>query len=177
MQQCDGFACLRLHVACAGPFTTSTTAGGGSVQVRGLSELLAGLLFAGFGGCALYVGSDYPLGTAMRMGPGYFPAILGGLLVLFGTILAVRGLLVDGERPGNFALVPMLLVLASIGIFAVSVERLGIVAAVVLVIVVSSLASGEFRWKEQLGLNAIMVALAVAGFTWGLGLPFKVFPG
>jgi putative tricarboxylic transport membrane protein len=147
------------------------------VQVRGPSEVLAGLLFAGCGGLALYLGSDYPMGSAMRMGPGYFPAILGGLLTLFGCILLVRGLLVDGERPGQFALVPMLLVLAAIGIFALAVERLGIVIAVVLVIVVSSLASGEFRWKEQLALNAIMVALAVAGFTYGLGLPFKVLPG
>jgi hypothetical protein len=146
------------------------------MRVRGLSDFLAGLLFAGFGGLALFIGRGYPMGSAMRMGPGYFPAILGVLLVVLGLAVMLRGLLVAGERPRAFATVPMLLILASIGVFALTVERMGIILAVVLVIVVGSLASGIFRWREQLILNAVMVALAVGLFTYGLGLPFKILP-
>jgi putative tricarboxylic transport membrane protein len=145
------------------------------MHVRGVTDFLAGLLFAGFGVLGLYLGRDYPIGSAMRMGPGYFPAVLSGLLLALGALAMLRGLAIRGDPPHSFA--TLLTILASVGIFALTVERVGIVIAVVLVTVVSSLASGTWRWKEQLVLNAVMVALAVGLFAKGLELPFKIFPG
>jgi len=126
---------------------------------------------------AVYVARDYPLGTTMRMGPGYFPIVLGILLALSGIAIVVRGLTVRGESLSGFALGPLLLVLGAVALFAFTVERLGIIAAVALVVVVSSLASGRFRWFEVVGLSVLMTALAVGLFTSALGLPFRLLPG
>jgi hypothetical protein len=147
------------------------------VGIRGRQDFLAGLLFVFFGAFALYLARNYPVGSAMRMGPGYFPTILGGMLVVLGTAVLVRGLIAPGEKLGRSALMPLVLVLASVALFAVTVERLGIVVSVVLVVFVSSLASGRFKWLEVTLLAAVMVALAVGLFTKGLGLPFKILPG
>jgi hypothetical protein len=151
---------------------------GGDVgtRIRNVTDLLAGLMFIGFGAAAVVLGRDYPMGSAMRMGPGYFPTILGALLALLGLAMLVRGLLSRGGPPPIFALKPLALILAAVGLFALTVERLGIIAAVTLVVLVSALASQRFRWREVLPLALIMVGLAVGLFTKGLGLPFRLGP-
>jgi hypothetical protein len=112
----------------------------------------------------------------MRMGPGYFPTILGALLALLGLAVLVRSLAGSATPRPSFSLKSLALILASVAAFALSVERLGIVAAVVLVVLVSALASERFRWREVLPLALIMVVLAVGLFTKGLGLPFRLVP-
>jgi hypothetical protein len=119
----------------------------------------------------------YPFGSSMRMGPGYFPTILGGLLALLGAAVLVRGLLVRDEPIGRVEVGTTLLILAAVALFALTVERLGIVVSVALVVLVSALPSGHFRWHEVTVLALVMAGLAVGLFTYGLGLPFKVFPG
>jgi putative tricarboxylic transport membrane protein len=152
--------------------------GGGDVAQRipGAQDFFAGLLFAGFGVLALYLGRDYPIGSAMRMGPGYFPMVLGAILTVLGLLILVKGLVVRGPAMGRFALLPAFLILLSVALFAITVERAGILVAVALVTIVGALPSGAFRWREVIPLLVVMAALAVGLFTKGLGLPFKVFP-
>ena len=145
-------------------------------RIRSVTDFLAGLMFFGFGAAAILIGRDYPMGSAMRMGPGYFPAILGALLVLLGLAILVRALVGAAAPPPSFSFKSLAVILASIAAFALTVERLGIIAAVVLVVLVSALASERFRWREVLPLALIMVALAVGLFTKGLGLPFRLAP-
>ncbi|HZR01935.1 MAG TPA: tripartite tricarboxylate transporter TctB family protein [Burkholderiales bacterium] len=145
--------------------------------IKGAGDFLAGLMFIAFGLLALYLSRDYPMGTASRMGPGYFPTILGLLMCLLGSGVLLRGLVVREQPPRNFAFFPALLVLSAIALFAFTVERFGIVVAVALVVGLSSLASGSTRWYEALLLAVVMVALAVGLFTYGLDLPFKILPG
>jgi hypothetical protein len=145
-------------------------------RIRGAQDFFAGVMFVAFGALALYLAREYPFGSAMRMGPGYFPTVLGGILTVLGGILLVKGLLVRGPGTGAFALGPLLLILSAVALFAVTVERAGILVAVALVVVVGALPSGQFRWHEVLILLVVMGALAVGLFTYGLGLPFKVFP-
>lgn len=144
--------------------------------IKGASDFYAGLMFVAFGLLALYLSRDFPMGTASRMGPGYFPTILGVVICALGGGVMLRGFLVRGDSPRNFALVQAALVLAAIALFAWTVESLGIVVAVTAVVVVSSLASGTSRWYEVLLLALLMVALAVGLFTYGLDLPFKIWP-
>jgi len=145
--------------------------------IRGRQDFWAGLLFVSFGVLALIVGRNYPMGTAMRMGPGYFPMILGGLITLLGLALIVRGLLVRGEAIERISIVPLVLVLASVAVFAWTVEDFGILVAVAGVVVISSLARGRPHWGEILLVCVVMCALAVGLFTKALGLPFKIWPG
>lgn len=144
--------------------------------IKGASDFYAGLMFVAFGLLALYLSRDFPMGTASRMGPGYFPTILGVVICALGGGVMLRGFLVRGESPRNFALVQAALVLAAIALFAWTVESFGIVVAVTAVVVVSSLASGTSRWFEVLLLALLMVGLAVGLFTYGLDLPFKIWP-
>lgn len=145
-------------------------------RIRSVADFLAGLMFIGFGAAALIIGRDYPMGSAMRMGPGYFPSILGALLVLLGLAGLVRALRGSAAPPPSFSFKPLALILASVAAFALTVEVLGIIAAVALVVLVSALASEEFRWREVVPLALIMAALAVGLFTKGLGLPFRLAP-
>ena len=136
---------------------------------------LAGLLFILFGVFAVVFAGDYPMGAAARMGPGYFPTVLGGILCLFGVYILVRGIR-SGERvKGRWAWKPLALIALSILLFGFILERFGMVPALVAVFFVSALAGHEFRFKETLLLTALMGAFAVGVFFYGLKLPYPLF--
>jgi putative tricarboxylic transport membrane protein len=134
----------------------------------GVIFLAAGLVSAG-------LARSYPMGTTMRMGPGYFPTVLGGLLALIGLILIVRALLQPGPAVGRLAYSKLALVTASTVLFALFLRRLGLSLVLVLLVVVSAYASRRFRWPVAL---ALAVGLAVGSsiiFVRLLGLPIPVF--
>jgi uncharacterized membrane protein YqjE len=145
-------------------------------RIRHPKDFGAGVMFIAFGIAAIAIGTGYPLGVAARMGPGYFPRILGILLIAFGTILMVRALRLRGARITLESPRPLLIVLGSVVLFGLTAPSLGLVVATVLLIMVSSAASTEFRWKEALLSSVILAALSVAGFIWGLGLQFSIWP-
>ena len=145
-------------------------------KIRHPKDFASGLMFMGFGIFSMIVAADYPMGTAARMGPGYFPRILGLLLILFGIILALRALRLEGGPIEFGSPVPAAIVLGSVVLFGVIVPYAGLVVATIVLIVLSSFASSEFRWKEALISGVILAAIAVGGFVWGLGLQFAVWP-
>jgi putative tricarboxylic transport membrane protein len=147
-----------------------------SARIRSIADFLAGLMFLGFGAAAVLIGRNYPMGSAMRMGPGYFPTILGSLLALLGVAVLLRAMAGTATSPPVFSLKPLALILAAVVAFALTVERLGIIAAVALVVLVSAAASEQFRWREVVPLALIMAALAVGLFAKALGLPFQLTP-
>jgi putative tricarboxylic transport membrane protein len=145
-------------------------------RIRHPKDFFAGLMFVGFGVAAIAIGAGYPLGVAARMGPGYFPRILGILLIAFGAVLMFRAMRIRGAEITLESPRPLLIVLGSVVLFGLTAPSLGLVVATILLIVVSSAASTEFRWKEALLSSAILAALSVAGFIWGLGLQFSIWP-
>ena len=145
-------------------------------KIRHPKDFAAGLMFIAFGVAAIAIGGGYPLGVAARMGPGYFPRILGILLIVLGAVVTLRALRLDGAKITLESPRPLLIVLGSIVLFGLTARPLGLVVATILLIVVSSAASTEFRWKEALISGVILATLAVAGFIWGLGLQFSVWP-
>ena len=144
--------------------------------IRHPKDFVAGLIFIGFGIAAIVLGSEYSLGTAARMGPGYFPRILGILLITLGAALSLRALRLQGTRIPAWHWRPTLIVLGSVVFFGLIVTRLGLVLSTIVLIVLSSVASHEFRRKEA-ALSAIaLAALAVGVFVIGLKLQLPIWP-
>ena len=145
-------------------------------RIRNPKDFWAGLLFVLVGLAAIVLGSRYNLGTAARMGPGYFPRILGMLLILLGGIVAVRALRLDGPAIPPWRWWSTLVVLGSVVLFGLIVNRAGLALSTVILIVLASSASSEFRWKEALISGVFLAALAVGVFVIGLKLQLPIWP-
>ena len=146
------------------------------MAIRDPKDLAAGLMFMAVGGSAIVIAANYPLGSAAKMGPGYFPTLLGILLVVFGAILALRSLWQDGQPIKFGSVVPAVWVLGSVLLFGFGLPHLGLVLSAVLVVLMSSLASKSFRLKQAVLSSIVLAAISVAGFVYGLGLRFPAWP-
>jgi Tripartite tricarboxylate transporter TctB family len=146
-------------------------------SVRSPKDLLAGLLFIAVGIAAIALAAGYTLGTAARMGPGYFPRILGILLITLGAVLALRSLKLSGAPLPGWKWRPVIVVLGSVVVFGLIVTRVGLVLSTVLLIAMASAASHEFRPKEAAISGLLLAALVVGVFVVGLKLQLPIWPG
>ncbi|MGQ0544509.1 MAG: tripartite tricarboxylate transporter TctB family protein [Betaproteobacteria bacterium] len=147
------------------------------MRVANPRDFWAGLVFCGFGlFVAVYAATHYKLGTAIRMGPGYFPTWVGGLVALLGLALLIRSLRLSGPRLALPRLRPMLLVLGATIAFGYLLKPLGLVLATMLLVIVAAAGGHEFRWREVLPLAAALAAFAFGVFVYGLELPFPLWP-
>lgn len=138
-------------------------------------DFLAGLLFIALGAGGFAVALSYPFGTLQQMGPGFFPRSLGVILAGFGLVTMVRGLRSGARVEGAWGWFPLAVVTAAVVAFGWLMERVGLVPSVAVLVVASAYAGREFRWHEAALLAVAMVLLAVAIFTWGLGMPYELF--
>lgn len=147
------------------------------MRIRNPTDFLTGLLFGSFGlSVSIYAATHYQLGTAVRMGPGYFPTWVGGLVTILGFVLALRALRWEGPSLARLHWRPTLLVLAGTIAFGYLLKPLGLVLATIVMVIISAFGGHEFRWKEVLPLA---IGLAVFGwvvFVYALGLPFPLWP-
>lgn len=142
--------------------------------IRCSKDLWSGIIFLAMGCAAVALGRDHPMGTAMRMGPAYFPTMLGLLLALIGLAVVLRVLVRPGPAVGQFALRKPALVLGATVLFGLLLRPLGLAGALVLLVVLSACASERFRWPVALALG---VGLAVGSsilFVRLLGLPIPI---
>lgn len=146
-------------------------------ELRGNKDFLAGLLFMLLGGLAVALASNYPMGSAMRMGPGYFPTVLGAILFLFGAYVLVRGVRSGGNTLGAWAGRPLAFITLSIVLFGAIVDRAGMIPALAAMFFVAAAAGREFRVKEVLLLAVVMSTFTAVVFLYGLRLPYPLFPG
>jgi len=145
-------------------------------RIRHPKDFLAGLIFVAFGLAAIILGSAYPLGTAARMGPGYFPRILGILLIVLGTALAFRALRLQGSPLPGWKWRPVVVILGSVVLFGLIVTHVGLALSTIGLILASSAASREFRPKEALISGILFAALATGVFIFGLNLQLPLWP-
>ena len=143
--------------------------------VKDPKDFWSGILFAAFGCAGLWFGRDYIVGTAARMGPGYFPLLMSLALAGLGGFLLVRSLVIAGEPIERSALRPQLLILTAIVVFGITIERLGLAAAVAAVALISGFAARDVRWFERLLLAVGLAAACVVLFVYFLGQPIPVW--
>jgi len=144
--------------------------------IKSPKDFWAGILYIAFGTFAIVVALNYPIGSAGRMGPGYFPRALGIILIALGLILSLRALKLHGTPPVFGVYKPILVITASVVVFGLAAPFGGIVVATILLIIVSSAASDEFHWKEAVISSVLLAAFTVAAFSYGLKLQLPVWP-
>ena len=147
-----------------------------TLKIRHPKDFFAGLIFAAVGIAALAIGREYSLGSATRMGPGYFPALLGWLLVVLGTMITARSSWIDGPSVGHIGFRPLIFIIGSMLAFAALLEDSGLVVSTVALVAIGCLASTETRIREVIPLTLALIAVALGLFVYGLGLPIKVWP-
>jgi len=143
--------------------------------IRNPKDFWSGVIFVIFGLAAVIIGRDYSMGSAGRMGPAYFPTILGGLLTLIGLVGVVRSMIKTGAPVGRFAVREILLVMASIIIFGVLVRGAGLAIAVIALVMLGGFASIKFKVGPYLLLAVGLAVFCVLVFVKGLGLPMPMF--
>jgi putative tricarboxylic transport membrane protein len=146
------------------------------MRIRAPKDFWSGVMFCGFAAVALLTARGYSLGSAGKMGPGYFPLLLGGVLAGLGVILIARSIVITGEPVARLHLLPLTIVAAAICLFGVMIEPLGLVLALVVLTVLSAAAGRPFRPLETAALTLALIVLSVGIFVYALGLPLNVWP-
>ncbi len=147
--------------------------------VKNPRDFWSGVMFAVVGALFAGIAYNYKLGTAARMGPGFFPFFLG--LILVGIGIAVVAFSLKGTTRGatvdKFHWIPLFWVLGSICVFGVMLKLTGVLFAGVALVIGSSLGSGEFKLREILWLSIGLSIFCAAVFVGGLKLPIPMCPG
>jgi hypothetical protein len=152
----------------------TTSSAGMKIPLLDNSNFLSGLFFLGVGGLGISMARDYPMGTALRMGPGYFPIVLSGMLILFGIYCLIQGLLHPEKLPGNWSPRALLILPIATVVFGLLMEHAGFIPALIALVVISACAGSEFKFTEVVLMAIGLTVGSWALFIWGLGLPYPL---
>lgn len=151
------------------------------MQIKHEKDFWSGIFFILIGLLAVIFAQENSMGTLSRMGPAYFPTILGVGLVLLGLVISVRALVVKPKPGESYRLEPvhwgvLLFVLGGVACFALALLSLGLIIALALMIAVASLASPLSRRREVGILIIVLCAVCWGVFVYGLGFQVPVLP-
>jgi hypothetical protein len=147
------------------------------LRIKGPQDIGAAAMFILIGLAGLWFGREYDKGSAAQMGPGYMPMLLSVGLILFGIIVGLRGVTLQGPPIEPRRWLSTLLILAAILVFALLIESAGLLVATFAVVLLSALASPEAKWKETIGLAVFLALFCVLVFVYGLKQPIPVLWG
>lgn len=140
-------------------------------------DFWAGAMLIASGVASILIARDYPFGSAFRMGPGYFPTVLGGVLILFGLSLLVRGLRSTDKIAGGWSLRALIVLPLSFVLFGWLMDHAGFLPALVVLIFGSAAGGSQFKLGEVLLLTATVTLMSIGIFIWLLGLPYPLIAG
>lgn len=148
------------------------------MRIVNQKDFATGAFFLVFGALTALGATRYPMGTSSAMGPGYFPLLAGLTLAVIGVIVLIGSLARAAEpaRFGSWSLPRVLVILAAVLLFAATLEPLGLIVALPLLVGVSSLAHREFSWRMTLLVTAILLPLIWLIFKLFLGLAIPLTP-
>jgi hypothetical protein len=147
------------------------------MKIKSPKDFWAGVMFLGTGLFFMFWAVEfYQMGTAVRMGPPYFPTVLGGLLAVLGALVLAGSLAVEGPPVPPFSFRPLILISVGCVLYGYLMKPLGLVGATAALVYVSALGGHEFNWKEVTILYFILILFSWLVFVKGLTLPFPVWP-
>ena len=157
------------------------------MKIKSQKDFFAGLMFMGVGVAFAWGATTYNVGTGARMGPGYFPLMLGILLAFIGGLITFKATTVetqDGDKIDKWAWKPLFFVLAANFVFGIllaglpsfGVPAMGLIVAIYALTFISSLAGQEFNAKSVFILATILAVGSYVAFVWALKLQFPVWP-
>ena len=157
------------------------------MQIKSQKDFFAGLVYMGVGIGFAVGATNYTIGDGARMGPGYFPMMLGIVLAIIGAVVAFKALVVetpDGDPIGKWAWKPLAFIIAANFLFGIllggvpslGIPAMGMIAAIYVLTIVSAMAGKEFKWSEVLILGTVLAVGSWVAFVWGLKLQFQVWP-
>ena len=149
------------------------------MKIKSQRDFLSGLMFLIVGIVFAIGATNYKMGTSARPGAGYFPLILSVIMAILGCIVLFKSLTIEtegGDPVGDIAWRPLLVVVASIAAFGVTLPLLGMLAAVPILIVMVSFAGAEFKWTGVVVNSVVLTAFAWFVFVWGLKLTIPMLP-
>lgn len=157
------------------------------MRIKSQKDFFSGLLYIAIGLAFAIGATNYNIGDGARMGPGYFPLLLGVLLTIIGAIVAFRALIIetpDGDPIGPWPWKPLVfIILANFlfgillgGIPSLGVPAMGLIVAIIVLTIVAAMAGSEFKWSEVIVLSIVLAIGSWVTFVWGLSLTFQVWP-
>ncbi len=150
-------------------------------MIKDQRDFFAGLLFVAFGAFfCFYSVAHYPLGSASRMGPGYFPMLLGSFLMVLGAAIAFKALVFrPTEDDGKITAIDwrtVIIILGSVLIFALLLRPAGLIPATFVMVFLSGFANRDFKWVQTIVLSLVMSIVVWLIFVWGLDLTVPIWP-
>jgi hypothetical protein len=148
------------------------------MQIRDAKDFWSGVMFAAFGLAFVVFARQYDMGTAARMGPAYFPTVLGALLLLLGVLISIKGLTArtDDGHVAPFHFKPLILVLGAVVAFGLLLRPAGLLVALAVLVFISSLGSDEFKLRDVVLLAVGLGVLVLVVFIYGLSMTVPVLP-
>src|SRR5580765_7899136 len=147
------------------------------MKVKSPQDFWAGLMFIAFGLFFVVVAmKNYQMGSSVRMGPAYFPVVLGGMLAVLGAVVLVNALVIEGPAVAKFHFRPLLFIAASSLAFAYLLKPLGLPLAAIALVFICAYGGHEFKWKEVAIMSVVLVIFSVLVFVEALALPFPICP-
>ena len=147
------------------------------MRIKSPKDFWSGLIFIVAGGfISGYAATHYQMGSALRMGPGYFPVWLGALQLVLGLIVFSRSFVLKGEGISKFHWRPIILTLGACVVYGFIMKPAGLIIATIILTFLSALGGPDYRHKDAIYVSLAMVFFSVTVFVWGLKLPFPLWP-
>ena len=157
------------------------------MKIKSQKDFFAGLMFMAMGIAFAWGATNYTIGEGARMGPGYFPLVLGCILTAIGLFVVFEAMVVeteDGEKIGTFAWKPLFFIIASNVVFGIclggipklGIPALGLIVGIYALVFIASMAGDEHKNKEVIILATVLAVLSYLAFIVLLKLQVPVWP-